>query len=80
MLALLRHDVLAICVGYLGRGPAGCGQKEDAHSAGILANRGQKTELVRNDGKFAVKVLGSVGESAEIQSKINKEDSKEGLI
>ena len=41
---------------------------------GILANRGQKTELVRNDGKFEVKVLGSVGESAEIQSKIKKED------
>lgn len=41
---------------------------------GILANRGQKTELVRSDGKFEVKVLGSVGESAEIQSKIKKED------
>ena len=41
---------------------------------GILANRGQKTELVRNDGKFEVKVLGSVGESAEIQSKIKNED------
>ena len=41
---------------------------------GILANRGQKTELVRNDGKFEVKVTGSVGESAEIQSKIKHED------
>lgn len=41
---------------------------------GILANRGQKTELVRKDGKFEVKVVGSVGESAEIQSKIKKED------
>ena len=41
---------------------------------GILANRGQKTELVRNDGKFEVKVLGSVGDSAEIQSKIKDED------
>ncbi len=41
---------------------------------GILANRGQKTELVRNDGKFEVKVIGSVGESAEIQSKIKHED------
>ncbi len=41
---------------------------------GILANRGQKTELVRKDGKFEVKVVGSVGESAEIQTKIKKED------
>jgi trehalose utilization protein len=41
---------------------------------GILADRGQKTELVREDGKFEVKVVGSVGDSAEIQSKINKED------
>lgn len=41
---------------------------------GILAQRGQKTELVRNDGKFEVKVLGSVGDTKEIQSKIKKED------
>ena len=41
---------------------------------GILANRGQKTELVRNDGKFKVNVTGSVGKSNEIQSKIKKED------
>lgn len=41
---------------------------------GILANRGQETELVRENGKFEVKVIGSVGESAEIQSKIKKED------
>ncbi len=41
---------------------------------GILANRGQKTELSRKDGKFAVNVVGSVGESAEIQSKIKDED------
>ncbi|TWU06103.1 PVC-type heme-binding CxxCH protein [Stieleria varia] len=47
---------------------------------GILANRGQKTELVRNDGKFTVKVVGSVGESAEIQSKIKKEDWNEYSI
>ncbi len=47
---------------------------------GILANRGQQTELVRNDGKFAVKVAGSVGESAEIQKKINKEDWNEYSI
>ena len=47
---------------------------------GILANRGQKTELVRNDGKFEVKVVGSVGESAEIQSKIKKEDWNEYSI
>ncbi|HUG90269.1 MAG TPA: family 16 glycoside hydrolase [Planctomycetaceae bacterium] len=42
---------------------------------GILANRGQKTELVRDaDGKFQVKVVGSVGNSREIQEKIRKED------
>ena len=41
---------------------------------GILANRGQKTELVRNDGKFEAKVIGAVGDSAEIQSKIKNED------
>ena len=41
---------------------------------GILAQRGQKTELVREGDKFDVKVTGSVGESAEIQRKIKKED------
>lgn len=40
---------------------------------GILANRGKKTELTRKDGKFAVREVGSVGDSAEIQSKINDE-------
>ncbi len=47
---------------------------------GILANRGQKTELVRNDGKFEVKVVGSVGDSATIQTKIKKEDWNEYSI
>jgi type 1 glutamine amidotransferase len=41
---------------------------------GILAQRGQSTELLRNDGKFEVKVTGSVGDSAEIQKSIKKED------
>ena len=41
---------------------------------GMLANRGQKTELVRENGKFKSNVVGSVGDSAEIQSKIKKED------
>ncbi|MDB4439964.1 DUF1080 domain-containing protein [Planctomicrobium sp.] len=41
---------------------------------GILANRGQKTELVREEGKFKVNVVGSVGESDEIQKKIKHED------
>ena len=44
---------------------------------GILANRGLKTELVRNDGKFSVKKTGSVGDSAEIQAKIKNEDWNE---
>jgi type 1 glutamine amidotransferase len=41
---------------------------------GILCNRGQKTVLKKKDGKFAVEVVGSVGDSREIQSKIKKED------
>ncbi len=41
---------------------------------GILANRGQKTELVNIDGKFQVKVTGKVGDSNEIQSKIRHQD------
>lgn len=41
---------------------------------GILANRGQKTELTRTDGKFESRVVGSVGESDAIQAKIKKED------
>jgi len=41
---------------------------------GILCNRGQKTVLKQKDGKFAVEVVGSVGDSKEIQSKIKKED------
>ena len=41
---------------------------------GILCNRGQKTVLKKNDGKFAVEVVGSVGDTKEIQSKIKKED------
>ena len=44
---------------------------------GMLANRGQKTELVRENGKFKSNVVGSVGDSAEIQSKIKKEDWNE---
>lgn len=41
---------------------------------GILCNRGQKTVLKKKDGKFAVEVVGSVGDSKEIQTKIKKED------
>jgi hypothetical protein len=41
---------------------------------GILCNRGQKTVLKKKDGKFAVEVVGSVGDSKEIQSTIKKED------
>jgi len=41
---------------------------------GILCNRGQKTVLKKEDGKFKVEVVGSVGDSKEIQSKIKKED------
>lgn len=41
---------------------------------GILADRGETSELVRTAGKFEKKVTGSVGDSAEIQKKIRKED------
>lgn len=41
---------------------------------GILALRGESTELVRTDGKFEKKVTGSVGDTKEIQQKIRKED------
>lgn len=41
---------------------------------GILCNRGQKTVLKKKDGKFAVEVVGSVGDTKEIQAKIKKED------
>lgn len=40
----------------------------------ILANRGKKTELTRNDGKFKATVVGEVGDSAEIQAQIKDED------
>ncbi|WLD10243.1 DUF1080 domain-containing protein [Planctellipticum variicoloris] len=42
---------------------------------GILANRGQKTIVKKGaDGKVQVEVVGSVGDTKEIQSKIKKED------
>ena len=41
---------------------------------GILADRGQSTELTRENDKFAVKVVGEVGNSDEIGKKIKKED------
>lgn len=47
---------------------------------GILANRGQKTELIRENGKFQSKVIGSIGDSAEIQAKIKKEEWNEYII
>ncbi len=44
---------------------------------GILAGRGQSTELVRNGDKFEVKVLETIADSKELQSKIKKEDWNE---
>ena len=41
---------------------------------GILADRGQKTVLKRDGDKFSVEVAGSVGDSAEIQKHIKKND------
>jgi len=44
---------------------------------GILAGRGQETVLTRVDNRFAKKVVGSVGDSDEIQTHIKKEDWNE---
>lgn len=41
---------------------------------GILADRGESTTLTREDGKFTKQVVGRVGDSAEIQTHIRKED------
>jgi len=41
---------------------------------GILANRGQSTELTREEDKFKVNVTGMVGDSDEIQAGIRSED------
>jgi type 1 glutamine amidotransferase len=41
---------------------------------GILARRGEKTVVKKTGGKVNVEVVGSVGDSKEIQSKIKKED------
>ena len=41
---------------------------------GILAQRGQKTEIVANGDKHEVQVVGSTGESKDIQAAIKKED------
>ncbi len=41
---------------------------------GVLSLRGDKTVLSRKDGKFVKEVVGKTGNSAEIQSKIKKED------
>ncbi|MEC7557936.1 MAG: DUF1080 domain-containing protein, partial [Planctomycetota bacterium] len=39
---------------------------------GILCNRGLKTELIRQGGKFQVKTIKRLGDSKQIQSKIKK--------
>ena len=41
---------------------------------GILAKRGEKTELIREGDKLVKKVVGTVGKSEEIQAKIKNED------
>jgi hypothetical protein len=40
---------------------------------GVLAQRGQETKLVRQDGKFQVQVVEQFGDSKEIQSKVKKD-------
>ena len=47
---------------------------------GILAQRGQKTVVKTVDGKAKVQVTGSVGDSKEIQSKINDKDWNEYVV
>ena len=41
---------------------------------GILCNRGLKTQLIREGGKFQVKTIKRLGDSKAIQAKIKKED------
>lgn len=41
---------------------------------GILAQRGQMTELTRQNGKFKVTTIKQIADSAELQSKIKKKD------
>src|ERR1043166_2560660 len=47
---------------------------------GILAQRGQKTVVKSVDGKTKVEVVGSVGDSKEIQSKIKDKDWNEYVV
>jgi len=47
---------------------------------GILAQRGQKTVVKTVDGKAKVEVVGSVGDSKEIQSKIKDKDWNEYVV
>ena len=47
---------------------------------GILAQRGQKTVVKTADGKTKVEVVGSVGNSAEIQAAIKKDDWNEYVV
>ena len=47
---------------------------------GILAQRGQKTVIKEADGKTKVEVVGSVGDSKEIQATIKKSDWNEYTI
>ena len=44
---------------------------------GVLAGRGQKTVVKRSGDKVEVQVVGTIGDSKEIQSKIKKEDWNE---
>jgi hypothetical protein len=47
---------------------------------GILAQRGQKTVIKEENGKTKVEVVGSVGDSKEIQSKIKPEDWNDYVV
>ena len=47
---------------------------------GILAQRGQKTVVKTVDGKTKVEVVGSVGDSKEIQSKIKDKDWNDYVV
>jgi hypothetical protein len=46
----------------------------DERGRGILAKRGEMTEVVSKDGKHQVNVIASLGDSREINSVIKKED------
>ncbi len=60
--------------GDLEAGPTFTGILYHEKGRGILARRGEKTVVSRRDGRHQVRVVGSLGEGAEIQKVVRDED------